>query len=172
MAQAVELVVKYTTSLQVTISQRRLERLEHVLWLYVPPDSMLRFLILIRSLVKKYKTIILPVVLWGCEAWSLTLREERRLRGFVNRILGRISGLKRDENGEWRRLLSEELHSLYRSPNIFRVIKSRRLRWVGHVARMKEGKSASKILTGTIKGKMPLGRPRRRWVDNIRMDLK
>ena len=74
----------------------------------------------------------------NCETWSLTLREESRLRVFGNRILRRIFGPKRDENGEWRRLHNEELHSLYRSPNIVRVIKSRRLRWAGHVARMVE----------------------------------
>ena len=74
--------------------------------------------------IKIYKTIILPVVLDGCETWSLTLREESRLRVFENRVLRRIFGPKRDENGEWRRLHNEELHSLYRLPNIVRVIKS------------------------------------------------
>ena len=113
--------------------------------------------------IKIYKTIILPVVLYGYEAWSLTLREERRLRVLENRIPRRIFGLKRDENGKWRRLHNEELHSLYRSPNIVRVIKSRRMRWAGHVAKMEEGRSAFKILTGKPKGKRPLGRPRRRW---------
>jgi hypothetical protein len=97
--------------------------------------------------IKIYKTIILPVVLYGFEAWSLALREECRLRVFKNRILRRIFGLKRDESGEWRRLHNEELHSLYRSPNIVRVIKYRRLRWAGLVARMEEGRSAFKILT-------------------------
>ena len=77
-----------------------------------------------------------------------------------------------DMNGEWRRVHNEELDSLYRSPNIVRVIKSRRLRWAGHVARMKEGRSAFKILKGKPTGKRPLGRPRRRWEDNIRMDLE
>ena len=81
----------------------------------------------------------------------------------------RIFGRKRDENGEWRRLHNEELHS---SPNVVRVIKSRRLRWASHVARMEEGKSAIKILADKPTGKRPLGRPRRRWDDNIRMDLK
>ena len=82
----------------------------------------------LRICGKEYKTVILPVVLYGCETWSLTLREESRLRVFKNRILRRILGPKR-ENGEWRRLHNEELHSLYRSPIIVRVIKSRRLRW-------------------------------------------
>ena len=87
-------------------------------------------------------------MLYGCETWSLTLREECRLRVFENRILRRIFGPRRDEHGEWRKLHNEELHSSYRSPNIVRVIKSRRLRSAGHVARMKEGRSALKILTG------------------------
>ena len=100
------------------------------------------------------------------------LRENCWLRVFENRILRQIFLSKRDAIGEWRRLHSEELHSLYRSPNIGRVIKSRRLRWAGHVARMKEGRGAFKILTGTPTGKKPLGRPRRKWEDNIRIDLK
>ena len=89
-----------------------------------------------------------------------------------NRILRRIFGPKRDENGEWRRLHNEELHSLHRSRNIVRVIKSRRWRWAGHVARMERSRSAFKILTGKPTGKRPLGRPRRRWEDNIRMDFE
>ena len=75
------------------------------------------------------------------------------------------------ENGERRRLHNGKLHSLYRSPNIVRGIKSRRLRWAGHVTRMEEGRSAFKMLTGKPTGKRPLGRPRRRWENNIRMDL-
>ena len=85
-------------------------------------------------------------MLYGCEAWSLTLREESRLRVFENRILRRIFGPKRDENGELRRLHNKELHSLYRSPNVVSVIKSRSLRWAGHVARVEEGRSVFKIL--------------------------
>ena len=87
-------------------------------------------------------------------------------------LYGCESYLKTVSRGEWRRHHKEELHSLYRSPNIVRVIKSRRLRWAGLVARMEEDRSAFKILTGTSKGKRSLGRPRRRWEDNIRIDLK
>jgi hypothetical protein len=80
--------------------------------------------------VKIYKTIIMPVVLYGCETWSLTLREEHRLRMFENRVLRRVFEPKRDEvTGEWRKLHNEELHILYSSANIIRQIKSRRMRW-------------------------------------------
>ena len=85
-------------------------------------------------------------MLYGCKTRSFTLKEESRLRVFENRILRQIFGPKWDDNAEWRRLHNEELHSLYCSPNIVRVIKSRRLRWAGHVARMEEGRSAFKIL--------------------------
>ena len=114
----------------------------------------------------------MPVLLYGCETWSLILREECRLRVFENSILRRIFGPKRDENGQWRRLHNEELHSLYRSPITIRVIRSRRLRWAGHVPRMEEARSAFKILTGKPSGKRPLGRPRRRWENNIRINLE
>ena len=114
----------------------------------------------------------MPVVLYGCETWSLTLREERRLRVFENRVL-RIFGPKRDEvTGEWRKLHNEELNNLYSSPNIVRVIKSRRMRWVGHVVHMGEGRGVYRVLVGKPEGKRPLGRPRRRWEDNIGMDLR
>jgi hypothetical protein len=105
-------------------------------------------------------------------AWSLTLSEERRLSIFANRILNRIFRHKTDANGEWRRFQNEELHSLYCTPNVVRVIKSRRLRWEGHVARMEQGRSAFKTLTDTPTGERPLGRPRHRWEDSIKMDLK
>ena len=87
-------------------------------------------------------TIILPFVLYGCETWSLTLREERRLRVFENMVLRRIFGPERDEvTGKWRKLHIEELNDLYASSNIVRVIKSKRIRWAGHVARMGERRS-------------------------------
>jgi hypothetical protein len=88
--------------------------------------------------IKIYKTVILPVVLYGCETWFLTLREEQRPRVSENRVL-RIFGPKREEEGSWRKLHNDELHSLYSSPNIVRVIISRRMRWTGHVACMGEG---------------------------------
>jgi hypothetical protein len=115
----------------------------------------------------------LPVVLYGCETWSLTLREEHRLRVFENRVLRRIFGPKRDEvTGEWRRLHNEELNDLYSSLNILPVIKSRRMRWTVHVGRMGEGSGAYMILARRPEGRRPLGRPRRRWEDNMKMDLQ
>jgi len=123
--------------------------------------------------IKIYRTIILPVVLYGCETWSLTFREERKLRVFENMVLRRIFGSRRNEvTGEWRRLHNEELNDLYSSPNIVRVINSRRMRWVGHVARMGEERGVYRVLVGKPEGRRSLWRPRRRWVDNIRMDLQ
>jgi len=122
--------------------------------------------------IKVYRTIILPLVLYGCETWSLTLREERRLRVFENRVLRKIFGSRRNEvTEEWRKLHNEELN-LHSSPNIFRVIKSRRMRWAEHVARMGERRSAKRVLVGKPGGRRPLGRPSHRWEDNIKMDLQ
>jgi hypothetical protein len=96
----------------------------------------------------------LSIVLYGCETWSLTLREEYRLRVFENRLLRRIFGPKRDEvMGEWRKLHNGELHNLYSSPDIIRQIKSRRMRWAGHVACMGEGRNVYRVLVGKPEGK-------------------
>jgi hypothetical protein len=121
--------------------------------------------------IKIYKTVILQFVLYGCETLSLTLREEHRLRVFEARVL-RLFGPKREEDGSWRKLHNDELHSLYSSPNIVRVIKSRRMRWVGHVARKGEGRDVYRVLVGRPEGKRPLGNPRHKWEDNIKMDLR
>jgi len=122
--------------------------------------------------IKIYKTVILPVILDGCGTRSLTLREEGRLRVFENRLLKRIFGSKRDEvTGEWRKLHNEELNDQYCSSNIVRAIKSGRMRWAGHVARMGERRGIYRVLVGKPECKRPLGRPRRRWEDNIKMDL-
>jgi hypothetical protein len=122
--------------------------------------------------IKIYKTIFFPVVLYGCETLYLTLREEHRLRLFESRVLRRIFGPKTDEvTGGWRKLHNEEPHGLYSSPSIISAIKARRMRWAGHVARMGEARGAHNILVGRPKGRRPLGRPRRRWEDNIKMDL-
>ena len=101
------------------------------------------------------------------------MREERKLRVFDNRVLRRIIGPRRNEvTGEWRKLHKEELNDLYCSPNIVRVIKSRRVRWAGHVTLMGERRGLYRILVGKPERKRPLGRPRRRLEDNIKMDLK
>ena len=100
--------------------------------------------------IKVYRTITLLVVLYGCETWSLTLREKRRLWVFENRVLRRIFGPKRDEvTGKWRKLHNEELDDLYSSPNIIRVIKLRR--WAGHVARMGRGEAYTVFWWGNLR---------------------
>jgi hypothetical protein len=115
--------------------------------------------------VRIYKTIILLVVLYGCETWSLTVREKHKLRVFENRVLRRIFGPKRDGvMGWWRKLHNS-------SPSIIRTIKSRRMRWARHVARMGEKRNVYRLLVGKPEGKRPLGRPRSRWMDNIKMEI-
>jgi hypothetical protein len=115
---------------------------------YHSVQSLLSFRLLSRNVkVKIYKTIILPVVLYECETWSLTLREEHRLTVFENRVLRRIFGPKRDEvTGELRKLHNEGLRNLHSSPDIIRQVKSRRMRWVGHMARMGEDRNMYKVL--------------------------
>ena len=101
------------------------------------------------------------------------MKEEHKLRVFENKVLRKIFGAKKDEiTGEWRKLQNTELHALYSSPNIIRSLKSRRLRWAGHVARMEQSRNTYRVLVGNPEGKRPLGRPRRRWEDNITMDLR
>jgi hypothetical protein len=108
-----------------------------------------------------------------CQTWSLTLREEHRLRAFENRVLRRKFGPKKEEvTGDWRKLHNEELHKLHSAPNIIRMIKSRRVRCLGEVARMGKKRNAYRIFVGKPEGKRPLGRPRRRWVDNTKIDLR
>jgi hypothetical protein len=100
------------------------------------------------------------------------LGEEQRLRVFKNREPRKMFGPKREEDGAWRKLHDDEIHRLHSSPNIVRVIKSRRIKWAGHVTRMGEGRGVYRVLVGRPDGKRPLGRPRRRWEDNIKMDLR
>jgi hypothetical protein len=139
---------------------------------YYSAQNLLSSCLMSKNLkIKIYKTVILPVVLCGCETWSLTLGEEHRLRVFEYRVLRRIFGPKSEEDGSRRKLHNDELHSLYSSPNIVRVIKSRRMRWAGHVARMWEGRGVYRVLIRRPKGKRPLGRPRRRWGITLKWTL-
>jgi hypothetical protein len=108
------------------------------------------------------------VVLYGSETWTLTVREEHKLRVFENMVFRRIFGPERDGvTGGWRKLHNEELHNLYSSPSIIRIIKSKRMRWAGHVTRMGDKRNVYRLLVGKPQGKRPLGRPRRRWIDNM-----
>jgi hypothetical protein len=126
-----------------------------------------------HSSASAYSGYVVAELSSGHDSWSLTLREERRLRVLENMVLRRIFGSKWDEaTWEWRRLHNEELSDLYLSPNIIRVIKSSRMRWAGHVARMGEGRGAYRILVGRPEGRRPLGRPRRRWEDYIKTELQ
>jgi hypothetical protein len=106
-----------------------------------------------------------------CQTWSLTLKEKHRLRVYENRVLRRTFGPRKEEDGSWRKLHNDELHFLCSSPNIFRVIKSRRMGWEGHVARMREERGVYRILVGRPECQRPLERSRRRWEYNIKLDL-
>ena len=115
--------------------------------------------------IKLSLTVVLPVVLYACETWSLTLREQCRLKMFENRLLRRICGPKRGEvTGEWRRIHNEEIYDLYSSPDIIRGIKTRRIKWG-------DRRGAYRVLVGKPKGRKPLEIPRRKWENNIKMDL-
>ena len=123
--------------------------------------------------IKIYKTIIFPVVLYGCETWSLTLREECRLRVFENRVLRRIFGPKRDKvTGQWRKLQNRELTDLYSSPNIICTIKSRKMKWAGHAALTGERRGVYRVLVGIPEGQRLLGRPKCKQEDNIKVGLQ
>jgi hypothetical protein len=122
--------------------------------------------------IRIYNTVILPAVLCGCESRSQALREEHRLWIFVKKFVRTIFGPKRDEvTGGWRILYNEKLHDLYYSSSIIRNNKSRRMRWVGHVTRMGEKRNVYRLLVGKPEGERSLGRPRRRWINNIKIDL-
>jgi hypothetical protein len=141
---------------------------------YRSVQNLFSFCLLSKNIIiRACRTIILPVVLYGCKTFSLTLREEHRLRVSENRVLRSIFGSKRDEvTGGWRKLHNEALHNLCPTPSIIRTIKSRRMRWAGHRARTKERINAFRTMVGKPEGKRALGRPRRRRVENVKMDLK
>jgi len=125
---------------------------------YHSVQNLLSSCLLSKNLkIKIHRTVVLPVVLYGCDTWSLTLQEEHRLRVYENRVLRRIFRLKRSEvTGEWRKLHNEELNVLYSSPNIVQVIKLKRMRWAGHVARMGEERGMYRVLVRKPEGKRPL----------------
>jgi hypothetical protein len=116
--------------------------------------------------VRIYKAIVLPLVLYGCETWSLTLWEEQGEQDAEENIWVKRDGVM----GGWRNLHNEELRNLYSLPSIIRIIKSQGMRWAGNVARMGEKRNACRLFIVKPEGKRPLGRPRRRWIDNIKMD--
>jgi hypothetical protein len=140
---------------------------------YHSVQRLLSSRLLSRNLKDKiYKTTILPVVLYGCETWSVALRKEHRLMVFENRVLRRIFGPKWDEvTGERRKLHNGELHNLYSTPDIIRQIKSKRMRWAGHVAGMGEGGNLYRVFVGKPESNSPLEKPSRRWEDGIKFYL-
>jgi len=144
-----------TLTYQNSISEEMKSRLRLRNACYHSMQNLLSSRLLFKNLkIKVYGTIILLVVLYGCETWSLTLREERKLRVFENMVLRRICGPRREVvTGEWRSLLNEDLNDLYSSLNIVRVIKSRRMRLAGHVARMGEERGVYSVLLGKPEGK-------------------
>ena len=119
-----------------------------------------------------YRTLIFLVVLYGCETWSVTMGEEHRLRVFENRLVTKIFGPNREVTRDGRKLHNEELYDMCSSPNIILVIKSRRMTWAVHVTHVGDGIGAYTVLVGRSEWERPLGRPRRRWKDNIKMDLQ
>jgi hypothetical protein len=119
------------------------------------------------------KTVVFPLVFHGCESWPVTFSEDCGLMAFKNRVLSGMLGTKKEEvTGGWTELYNVEHHTLYFSPNIFRVIKSRRMRWVGHVAHMVYKRYEYRIFIGKPEGRRPLGRSGNWWEDNIKVDLE
>jgi hypothetical protein len=167
------MVLRTTLTNQNSIQVEIKSRLELGNACYYSIQNLLSSSLLSKTLkIKIYRTIILPVVLYGCEAWSLTLREECRLKVFENTVLRRVFGPKRDEvTGEGRKL-HYEVNNLYSLSNIVWVVKSRRMRWAGHVAHMGEGKGVHRVFVRKPGGTRPSGRPRHRWENNIKMDLQ
>ena len=124
-------------------------------------------------MIKTFRSVILSLVLYGCETWSFTLREEHRLMVFESMVLRKIFGSKRVEvRGHWRRLHKDGLYALYSSTNIIRVIKSRRVIWAGTFSMYGDRRGAYRVLVGRPYGRRPLGRHGHRWEDNITMDLQ
>ena len=142
-----------TSANQNSIAEEIKSRLKSRNACYHSVQKLLSSRLLSKNLkIKIYRTLILPVGLYGCETWSLALKEEHKLRVFGNRVLTRIFGPKDDEvTEEWRKLHNDELNDLYLSPNIVRVIKSRRMRWAGYVVRMGEGRGVYRVLVGKLK---------------------
>jgi len=152
---------------------RRLLHNVHVIRVHSVQNLLSSSLLPKNLKIKIYRTITLLVVLYGRETWSLTLREKRRLRVSGNRVMKGIFGPERDEvTREWRKPHNVELSDLYPWPNIFWVIKSRRMRWSGNIARMGERRGVYRILVAKNEGNRILRRPRRRKEDNIKMDLQ
>jgi hypothetical protein len=122
--------------------------------------------------LKIYKSLIRPVVTYGCEAWTLTARDEQHLRIFERKILRKIFGPVQDKDGSWRIRMNHELNELIRNADIVRFIKSRRIAWLGHVMRMDEGRIAKRVLEWKPTGRRIRVRPRKRWVDEIEEDIQ
>ena len=139
---------------------------------YFSVSTLLRSRILSRNIkLRIYKTIILPTVLYGCETWPLTLKDEQRLKVFENKVLRKIFGPKKDEStGEFRRLHNAELRSMH-PVNIIEVISSRRLKWACKVVGLSNERIPKKLINAEPTGKRPRGRPKRRWEDSIKSDL-
>jgi len=124
------------------------------------------------SKFKIYNSLIRPLVTYGCEAWTLTIREEKHLRIFEHRILRKIFGPVQNEDGSWRIRMNYELNELIGDTHIVRLIKSRRIAWLGHVMRMDDKRTPKRILQWETIGTRTRGRPRKRWIAVIEEDLQ